>query len=45
MSEQKLIAWRGNDVTVRIHIAARPGKTELALCWDNLSAGREGDLA
>jgi len=28
MSEQKLIAWRGNDEVVRLHIAPRPGETE-----------------
>jgi len=28
MSEQKLIAWRGNGRSVSLHIPPRPGETE-----------------
>ena len=46
MSEQKLIAWRGNDEVVRLHIAPRPGETER--CCSVLGCrvgGREGEFA
>ena len=46
MSEQKLIAWRGNDEGVRLHVAPRPGETER--CRSVLGCcvgGREGEFA
>ena len=46
MGEQKLIAWRGNDVGVRLHIARVPAiQSVVAPCWDGVSAGRDGEFA
>ena len=46
MSEQKLIAWRGNDEGVRLHIARVPAiQSVVAPCWDVVSAGRDGEFA
>jgi len=46
MGEQKLIAWRGNDVGVRLHIARVPAiQSVVAPCWDVVSAGRDGEFA
>ena len=39
MGEQKLIAWRGNDVGVRLHVARVPARQSVvAPCWDVVSA-------
>ena len=45
MGEQKLIAWRGNDVGVRLHIARVPAiQSVVAPCWDVVSAEEMADF-
>ena len=45
MGEQKIIAWRGNDVGVRLHIARVPARQSVvAPCWDDVSVGRDGEF-
>ena len=45
MGEQKLIAWRGNDVGVRLHIARVPAiQSVVAPGWDVVSAEEMADF-
>ena len=46
IGEQKLIAWRGNDAGVRLHIARVPAiQSVVAPCWDDVSVGSDGKYA